>query len=241
MDNHVQQLSDYCGREWPVLAILTNGVNFQIYSPQWRRKPTFREEIIYAFDIKDLANVQLLNRLEKILDFNSYKSGGFLDHIDQREKELLDVGKKIDDLKQIQTGEISKLRTELSGLKKQFGELNSQIQLKEQAVAKIELQEIPDVDSLISEFFIPKNTPTLGIQTPKNVRMSAIKEGKKRTFPNGYTVDEIHYGNGSKAISGLLSARKIERSDLPISSYNAHRWLCEKCSKFGFRYKRDEN
>jgi len=241
LDNHVQQLSDYCGREWPVLAILTNGINFQIYSPQWRRKPTFREKIIYAFNIKDLANVQLLNRLEKILGLSSYKSGEFLDHIDQREKEILGIEKKIDDLKQIQTGEISKLRTELSNLKEQLNELNSQIQLKEQAIARIELQETPDIDSLRSEFFIPRNTPTLGMQAPKNMRMTAIKEGRKRTFPNGCTVDEIHYTNGSKAINGLLSAGKIERNDLPTSSYNAHLWLREKCSRFGFRYKRDEN
>ena len=107
LDNHVQQLSDYCGREWPVLAILTNGSNFQIYSPQWRRKPTFREKIIYAFDIKDLANVQLLNRLEKILGLGNYQSEEFLDYIEKREKELLEVGIKIDDLRQAQTGNIS--------------------------------------------------------------------------------------------------------------------------------------
>lgn len=41
LDIHVQQLSDYCGREWPVLAILTNGRNFRIYSPQWRHQRTF--------------------------------------------------------------------------------------------------------------------------------------------------------------------------------------------------------
>ena len=46
LDNHVQQLSDYCGREWSVLAILTNGRDFRIYSPQWRRQSTFREKII---------------------------------------------------------------------------------------------------------------------------------------------------------------------------------------------------
>ena len=241
LDNHVQQLSDYCGREWPVLAILTNGRNFQIYSPQWRRKPTFQEKIIYAFDIKDLANVQLLNRLEKILGLGNYQSEEFLDHIDQREKELLDVGRKIDDLKQVQTGEISELRTELTGLKEQLRELNNQIQLKEQAVAEIKSQGIPDIESLISEFFVPRNTTTPGRHIPGTVGPPSIKGGKKRTFPRGCTVDGIHYENGSKAISGLLSAGKIEESDLPTSSYNAHLWLREKYSKFGFKYERNEN
>ncbi|GAB6271736.1 MAG: hypothetical protein STSR0003_15800 [Smithella sp.] len=54
-------------------------------------------------------------------------------------------------------------------------------------------------------------------------------------------MDGIHYENGSDAISGLLSAGKIEENDLPTSIYNAHLWLREKYSKFGFRYERDEN
>jgi len=241
LDNHVQQLSDYCGREWPVLAILTNGINFRIYSPQWRRKAIFRDKIIYAFDIKDLANVQLQNRLEKILGFGSYKSGEFLDHVDQREKELLDVGRKIDDLRQVQTGEISELKTELTGLKEQLREFNDQIQLKEQAVAEIESQGIPDIDSLISEFFVPRITTPPDIQGPRTVRPPIIKGGKKRTFPRGCTVDGIHYKYGSKAISGLISAGKVSKSDLPTSSYNAHLWLQQNCSRFGFRYKRVRN
>lgn len=241
LDNHVQQLSDYCGREWPVLAILTNGRNFRIYSPLWKRQAAFREKIIYAFDIKDLANVQLQNRLEKILGLDSYKSEEFLDYIDHREKELLDVGRKIDDLRQVQTGEISELKTELTGLKEQLRELNNQIQLKEQAIAEIESQGIPDIDSLVSEFFFPRITATPGVQGPRTVGPPGINGGKKRTFPHGCTVDGIHYENGSKAISSLLSAGKIKKSDLPTSNYNAHLWLREKYSKFGFRYKRDEN
>lgn len=241
LDIHVQQLSDYCGREWPVLAILTNGSNFQIYSPQWRRKATFREKIIYSFDIKDLANVQLLNRLEKILGLGNYQSEEFLEYIEEREKELLEVGRKIDDLRRAQTGNISDLRTEIGDLKQQLRELNNQIQLKEQTVAEIESQEIPEIDSLVSEFFIPRNTTTPGIQVTRTVRSPNIKGEKKRTFPRGCTVDGIHYENGNDAISGLLSAGKIEESDLPTSNYNAHLWLREKYSKFGFRYERDEN
>ncbi|MCX5827942.1 MAG: hypothetical protein NTV58_08070 [Deltaproteobacteria bacterium] len=242
LDNHVQQLSDYCGREWPVLAILTNGRNFRIYSPQWRRQATFREKIIYAFDIKDLANVKLLNRLEKILGLSSYQSEEFLDYIDQREKELLEVGRKIDDLRQIQSGEISQIRTDLIGLKEQVRELNKEIQLKEQAVSEIGSQGIPEINSLVSEFFVPRITPTPDIQVSRTVEPRSINEGNGRTkFPNGCIVDGIHYANGSKAIRGLLSAGIIEKSDLPTSSYNAHLWLREKHSKFGFRYERDEN
>ncbi len=138
LDIHVQQLSDYCGREWPVLAMLTNGRNFRIYSPQWRHQRTFPEKMIYVFDIRDLGNVQLLNRLEKILGMRNCQSGAFLDHIEQREKEILKAKREIDDLKQSKAVEVSVLRTALSGLKEKLHELTTQIKLKEQAIAENE-------------------------------------------------------------------------------------------------------
>ena len=107
--------------------------------------------------------------------------------------------------------------------------------------SEIKSQGIPDIDSLISEFFVPRIKTTPDRQVPITVGPSSINGGKKRTFPKGCTVDGIHYKNGSEAIRGLLSAGKIKKSDLPISNYNAHLWLREKYSKFGFRYERDEN
>lgn len=95
LDMHVQQLSDYCGRERPVLAILTNGKNFRIYSPLWRVQRTFPETLIYLFDIKDFGNDQLLNRLEKILGLPNYQSGAFLDYIEQREKKFSKAIKRL--------------------------------------------------------------------------------------------------------------------------------------------------
>jgi hypothetical protein len=244
LDNHVQQLSDYCGREWPVLAILTNGRHFRIYSPQWRRQATFREKTIYAFDIKDLANTQLLNRLECVLGRGSYQSGEFFDYVGQREKELLEVGRKIDDLRQARTGDISELRTVIVGLKEQVCELNNQILLKEQTVAEMEAQGVPAIDALLSEFFVPRiaATPDVQVQVPRTVEPFSISEGNRQTiFPSGCTVDGMHYGNGSTAIRGLLAAGKIVKNDLPTSSYNAHLWLRQNYSRFGFKYERDKS
>lgn len=156
IDNHVQQLSDYCGREWPVLAILTNGRDFRIYSPQWRRQSTFRDKIIYSFNIGELTNAQLLNRLDKILGRDSYQNEKFFDNISQREKELLEVGRKVDELRRGQDGSISELRTEIARLKEQLRGLHTQILQKEKALSEIESAEVPGVVALISEFFVPK-------------------------------------------------------------------------------------
>jgi predicted type IV restriction endonuclease len=155
LDIYVQQLSEYCGRERPVLAILTNGKNFRIYSPLWRHQRTFPETIIYSFDIKDCENVQLLNRLDEILGLSNYQSGAFLDYIEQREKELLKANRDIDELKKSKAGKGTALINELSELKEKLQKLTTQIKLKEQAIAENESQQLPEIQSLISDLFLP--------------------------------------------------------------------------------------
>ena len=117
---HVQQLADYCGKELPVLAILTNGRHFRIYSPQWRQLRSFTEKIIYEFDLKHLSDINLLNRLEKILDFTNYDSLEFIDHIEQREKEILKLKSQIDELKLLKKSEVNEVKDEIQDLKIQI-------------------------------------------------------------------------------------------------------------------------
>ncbi len=240
LDNHVQQLSDYCGREWPVLAILTNGKSFRIYSPQWRRQPTFRDKIIYTFDITELTSTQLQERLEKVLGRDNYDTEAFYDHISQREKELLETGKNIDALRAEKSGNVTQLRSEIANLKEQVRELNNKIAQKEQTVAEIESQEVPEIDSLISESFFPRVITVSETQSPRPTEPFRRPEmGVRAIFPRGCTVDGVHYESASYAISGLISAGKIRKEDIPTSSYNAHLWLRQNNSRFGFKYERD--
>lgn len=167
LDAHIQQLIAYCGKEWPVLAILSNGRDFRIYSPQWRHQNTFANKVIYAFCIQDLGNFQLLGRLEKILGFANYQSGEFLDHIDQREKEIIKINKKIDDLRQLKTDELLELRNELTTLKEQLQEVTDQINLKNQVIAEIESKKVPEIESIVSDYFIPINAAAPIIQLSK--------------------------------------------------------------------------
>jgi predicted type IV restriction endonuclease len=155
INNHVQQLSDYCGKELPVLAILTNGRHYRIYSPQWRYLRTFPEKIIYEFELKDLKDAKLLNRLEKILGFSNYSTLEFIEHIEQREKEILKIKAQIDELHLVKEGEASEVRNEISKLKNQIEELAEQIRLKEQFVSDIENGEIPELINLASDYLIP--------------------------------------------------------------------------------------
>ena len=127
---HVQQLSDYSGKELPVLAILTNGRHFRIYSPQWRQLRTFAEKIIYEFELKDLKDTNLISRLEKILDFGNYENQEFIEHIEQREKEILKIKSQIEELKLLKKGEVSEVKNEIGELRSQINELSEQIKLK---------------------------------------------------------------------------------------------------------------
>lgn len=152
---HIQQLSDYCGKELPVLAILTNGRHFRIYSPQWRQLRAFTEKIIYEFELKHLNDINLLNRLEKILDFTNYDNLEFIDHIEQREKEILKIKSQIDELKLLKKTEVNEVKKEIEELKGQIQELNEQIKLKEKFVHEVENGNIPELESLASDHLIP--------------------------------------------------------------------------------------
>ena len=180
LDMHVQQLSDYCGRERPVLAILTNGRNFKIYSPLWRHQRTFSETLIYAFDIKDLGNIQLLNRLEKILSLINYQDGTFIDHIDQREREILKANKEIDQLKQSNDVKVSALRTELHELKEKLQELTTQIKVKEQSITETESRQIPEVESLVTDLFLPIIIAKPIIQTTRIIQPRSLDDVHKK-------------------------------------------------------------
>ena len=202
---HVQQLSDYCGRERPVLAILTNGRSFRIYSPLWRHKRTFSETMIYSFDIKYFGNDQLLHRLEKILGLTNCQSEAFFNYIDQREEEILKANRKIDELKQSKAGEVSALKTELSELKEKLQELSTQIKVKEQAIAENELQRIPEIESLASDLFLPIITtnpiiPTNRIVPPRNPG-EVHKKGERLVINN--------HRNGVLAYGYLLDNRRF--------------------------------
>jgi hypothetical protein len=248
LENHIQQLSDYCGREWPVLAILTNGKSFRIYSPQWRRQPTFRDKIIYAFEIKDLTNTELQERLRKVLGRDNYDTEAFYDHVSQREKELLEAARDIDALRAEKSGSVAELRTEIANLKEQLRELNNQIAQKEQTVLEIESKEVPEIDMLVSKLFVPRIIAAPETQSsspmepfrPTETGTRTSFPRKKASFPRGCTVDGVHYESANNAINGLISAGKVRKDDIPTSSYNAHLWLRQNNSRFGFKYERDE-
>ncbi|HMT72265.1 MAG TPA: hypothetical protein PKA77_05790 [Chitinophagaceae bacterium] len=223
LNMHIQQLSDYCGKELPVLAILTNGRQFRIYSPQWRHLRTFAEKIIYQFELKDLNDSSLLKRLEKILDFSNYNNLEFIEHIEQREKEIFKIKSQIEDLKVAKKNEVSEIKNEIEILKNQIQELLEQVKLKERFVSDIENGRIPEIETLAVEYLIPflvtksEMTPSsYSINTPPPPLADERAEATrlKVIFSDGQVINE------SKAIDTLIMTIQrfgIEKvRDLPI-------------------------
>jgi len=215
---HVQQLADYCGKELPVLAILTNGRNFRIYSPQWRQLRAFTEKIIYEFELKHLTDINLLNRLEKILDFTNYDSLEFIDHIEQREKEILKIKLEIDELKLLKKSEVNEVKDEIQDLKIQIQELNEQIKLKEKFVSEVESGNIPELESLASDYLIPflVSMPSAiarpAITASKNTSLSSINiannlQSRKTSSPSAR--DWVEKIPELRGIGGLNSWRDV--------------------------------
>jgi DNA-binding transcriptional MerR regulator len=170
LDNCVQQLSNYSGRELPILAILTNGKQFRIYSPQWRQLRSFSEKLIYEFELKDLNNIDLVNRLEKILGFSNYKSEEFIEHIEQREREILKAKIEIEQIKKMQTEQLAELNKDIIELKEKRQQIDDQIRAKDKIVATVNANRIPEIEDKIKVHFLPikKNqTQTIDSATSK--------------------------------------------------------------------------
>jgi HEPN domain-containing protein len=65
------------------------------------------------------------------------------------------------------------------------------------------------------------------------------KSPSKQVYPNGCTVDGMHFGHGSHAKDYLVNNGKVPYRDLPTCSTNWHKWLKDHQDQYGFRYKRD--
>jgi len=66
-----------------------------------------------------------------------------------------------------------------------------------------------------------------------------VLNNSKKVYPNGCTVDGIHYNFAREAIAALRRKGKIKEKDVPIKGSNAHVWLSKNQIKFNYEYVRD--
>lgn len=85
--NEISQLKGYVKDTNATLAIISNGDNFQIYSPYWRGK-AFEKTLIFNFNRGDLQDDTLDKELDKILNRGNLINGRTHKFLFQRESKI---------------------------------------------------------------------------------------------------------------------------------------------------------
>lgn len=85
--NEISQLKGYVEDTNATLAIISNGENFQIYSPYWRGK-AFENTLIFNFNRGDLQDSTLVKELDKILNRDNLINGRTHKFLFKRESKI---------------------------------------------------------------------------------------------------------------------------------------------------------
>ena len=173
LDNYINQVHQYCNNERPNLAILTNGKAYRFYSP-FMRVSDFRDTLIYEFDLSDFSNDEILERIYKLIGIENFKNNAYLNYIEERENELKQIRKFIDDYENKRIENINSLNSEISELKSEIIKINSEIELKQQEIAQIKSKKIPEKEELFKKHFIPNKTKSILKSNNKNTKKEVI-------------------------------------------------------------------
>ena len=160
LDDHLQQLNNYCVRESPDMAILTNGRQFRIYSPLWRGKPReFSEKIIFQFELSDLRDDGLSDKLSRILDVRNIENEAYLDNLHNREKEIGSLKREMQEIKAEKQGEADRMEGEIESKQHKILELEGEISQLQKLVKDVREDRIPEIDDKLSAAYLPTRRP----------------------------------------------------------------------------------
>lgn len=218
-----------------MLAILTNGTTFRIYSPQWRYQKAFSDKLIYRFELTDLIDTHLVNRLEKIIGYSNYISGEFLKNIEEREIEILEVNNRIEEFNKANSSETEELKKELNLLRIKMNKIDDEITVKEEELLRFETNKRPEIETLIKDYFIPK---TIDIYTSgKPISTTNID---KHNIGERLIINKPKYG--IHAYGNILENNKfIVHKDSTISTYTAPKFLTSAKKAYELRAKYTKN
>ena len=194
LDECIEQLNDYCKKKnpTPLLAILANGEEIRIYSPEMKRTPQFSERIIYFLKRSDLANDEILERLDKILSKENLENEAAAENIDEREKEIREGRKEIEQNRNELNKQITAIEKKIEELEK--SQVDTERQIKEKYL-------LPDLQQIIK--------PDKTIRTPD----SKPKSGEYSQFP-----DQTKYEKSYDADSYIARLLK-NRNSQPAKIY----------------------
>ncbi len=102
-------------------------------------------------------------------------------HIEQREREIKEAKKEIEEIKRVKSGQQTELNSEINELKKQAQEINEQIKAKEKTFTNINSNKIPEVDDIIKEYLLPIKKPRVLINPVAKLKAYNVLERIKHT------------------------------------------------------------
>ncbi len=210
LDKHVEQVKRYCDDARPLIAILTNGREFRIYSPQWRlpKFETFNDYIIYEFSITDLNDIEFVKKIADILCFFTSDDCEFDEHIQKREKEILKYRREIDSILLNQSQQADVVKDEIAELEIQIEKFQEQIKLKRQAISNLNSINLPEIEEINKTYYLPsKKRPQISskslilkplpTQTAKEEKKSLEREATAKT-DNGLKIGNRKDGDLAK-------------------------------------------
>lgn len=192
--NEISQLKGYVEDTNALLAIISNGENFQIYSPYWRGK-AFEKTLIFNFNRGDLQESALIEELDKILCRENLKNS-------RTHKLLFERESLIDNRINIEY-DCKNLEKQIAKFKLKFKEANCEEAINHLIKYRMAMGENITKEDAIADFL--KNKPEL------REIYSVIKQNKVRIMEN-YELLE------SKKIIGLQEIKPLivipKRDDL---------------------------
>ena len=99
LTNELGQLERYCHEERPLIGIISNGTEIIIFSYSWRFRRSFNKQLIYRIYRNELKDNNIIKILESILSRDSLKDGSAIQNIIEREQEIENAEKKVNQIK----------------------------------------------------------------------------------------------------------------------------------------------
>lgn len=132
---YIEQLKNYCEKEKPIIAIISNGDKFKIYSPFWRKRMSiFTETVIYYFERNQLTDINLITKLEKILSNESLQQNLIDEFVSEREEEIIKLFKLNEEKQIVKETEVKKLEDEVASIENEIKKLQESIIEKKQKI-----------------------------------------------------------------------------------------------------------
>ena len=180
---NLDQLQRYCHEEQPLMGIIANGTEIMIFSYFWRYRP-FNERLVYRISRKELRDDNIRKILESILSRVNLKDGSAIENIKEREEEIENAERKVNEIKGRLTEDEKILEAEIEETGRELRRIVGKIEDLKREKAKMTASKKTEIDGIWKEigyYPLQKEDKKPGFQ-PKEHKKPGFqpKEDKKQ-------------------------------------------------------------